>query len=182
MKRSKEENNPSSIKSKIIRNTSDRFKRGDLFFAYLLPFLPSSAKRFGIKILLLSGLFLLMALRLSAPERRALHIFEPEVIEPFNHLIYAIGMVETRGDTLAYNHTEQAAGLLQIRPVRIEDYNRRTGSRYSLDDMFSYEISRKIFLYYASLIGPYDLERITKNWNGSGPMTELYWKRVKKYL
>jgi hypothetical protein len=48
--------------------------------------------------------------------------------------------------------------------------------------MFNYENSRKVFLYFASLIGPYDIEKIAKAWNGSGPKTEYYWKRIKEYL
>jgi hypothetical protein len=51
-----------------------------------------------------------------------------------------------------------------------------------MSDLFNYDISEKIFLYYASLIGPYNFEKIAKNWNGSGPRTAYYWKRVKKYL
>jgi len=27
-----------------------------------------------------------------------------------------------------------------------------------------------------------NLEKISKAWNGSGPMTELYWLRIKEYL
>lgn len=133
------------------------------------------------KVLLFS-LFMLLALRVSAPERQSLYVFEPEQIEPFNDLIHAIGMVETRCDTLAYNSEEKAAGFFQIRPVRLEDYNRRTGSKYTLYDMFNFEISKKIFLYYASLTGPYNFEQIARNWNGSGPRTNAYWKSVKAYL
>ena len=77
---------------------------------------------------------------------------------------------------------EKAAGYFQIRPIRLADYNRRTGSKYKMKDMFSYEISEKIFLYFADQIGPYDFERIAKNWNGSGRMTINYWKRIKQYL
>ncbi len=133
-------------------------------------------------ILILAALFLFAVLPLSAPDVKPLYIFKPPVIEPFNDLINAIAMVETRGDTLAYNPVEKAAGLLQIRPVRVEDYNRRTGSQYTLEDMFSFEISRKVFLYYASQTGPYNFEKITRDWNGSGPRTMLYWNRVQKHL
>jgi hypothetical protein len=62
------------------------------------------------------------------------------------------------------------------------DYNIRTGSSYELADMFDYEISKEVFLYYASRTGPYNFEQIAKNWNGSGPGTIIYWERVKSYL
>jgi len=103
-------------------------------------------------------------------------------VEPFRSLIQAIGMVETQNDTLAYNPLEDAVGYFQIRPIRLLDYNSRTGSTYSMNDLFNYNISEKIFLYYAYAIGPNDLERIAKTWNGSGKSTIQYWEQVKRYL
>ena len=64
----------------------------------------------------------------------------------------------------------------------MKDYNRRTGSKYKMKDLFNYEISEKIFLYYAEQIGPHDFEKISRKWNGSGPRTIHYWKKVKKYI
>jgi hypothetical protein len=126
---------------------------------------------------------LLIVYRAFAPGSKTMVIIEaPPPYEPFKQLIYAIGRVETNFDTLAYNPVEKAAGYFQIRPIRINDYNKRTGSHYTTKDMFDYEISEKIFLYYASQIGPYKFEQIAKNWNGSGRKTIQYWKQVKKYL
>ena len=34
----------------------------------------------------------------------------------------------------------------------------------------------------ADISVPENLEKISKAWNGSGPMTELYWLRIKEYL
>jgi hypothetical protein len=127
-------------------------------------------------------LLLLFTFRVSAPIRESLIIIDSHPVEPYKKLIRAIGIVETRNDTLAYNAIEKAAGYFQIRPIRLEDYNRRTGSNYTMKDLFNYDISEKIFLYFADQIGPYDFERIAKKWNGSGHMTVNYWKRVKRYL
>ena len=131
---------------------------------------------------LLLLLFTFLTFQLSAPDIRTLVIPETAPVEPFDRLIHAIGMVEVKGDTTAYNETEQAAGFFQIRPVRLDDFNRRTGNKYTLNDMFDFNIARKVFLYYASQIGPYDYEKIARNWNGSGYKTRLYWNRVRKYL
>jgi hypothetical protein len=131
---------------------------------------------------LLIILLLLFAFRAVAPDQKALFITYQPAVEPFDRLVQAVIMVESKGDTMAYNMIEQAAGLFQIRPIRVLDYNMRTGSLYTLRDMFDYEISKKIFLYYASQIGPYNLERIAKNWNGSGVKTLDYWNRVRKHL
>jgi hypothetical protein len=91
-------------------------------------------------------------------------------------------MVETKGDTLAYNPEEEAAGYFQIRPIRLIDYNNRTGSSVKRQDLFSYETSYRIFLYFADLIGPYNMEQIARRWNGSGHQTISYWDRIKRYL
>lgn len=121
-------------------------------------------------------------IRVIAPKQKSLLIPEPFPIEPYKQLIYAVGMVEGMGDTTAYNELEMAAGYFQIRPIRLEDYNNRTGSQYTLNDMFNYEISEKVFLFFATQIGPYNIEKIAKNWNGSGAKTIEYWERIKEYL
>ena len=108
--------------------------------------------------------------------------FKLTPIEPYKQLLLARGMVETKRDTLAYNPVEEAAGYFQIRPIRLQDYNIRTGSAYTMKDLFNYEISEKIFLDFADLIGPYDFEQIARRWNGSGQLTIDYWKRIKEKL
>jgi hypothetical protein len=127
-------------------------------------------------------ILLLLTLKALAPDRKSLIVVDSEPVNPYKKLIYAIGMVETKGDTLAYNPVEHAVGYFQIRPVRLKDFNMRTGSKYTMKDLFNYKISEKIFLYYASQIGPNDFEKIARRWNGSGSRTFFYWKQVKKLL
>lgn len=135
-----------------------------------------------MKKLYLTLLFFSFALSAIAPNTDTLVIIDAPPAKPFSKLIYAVGMVEGMGDTTAYNPQEKAVGYFQIRPIRLLDYNRRTGSHYAMKDMYNYEISEKIFLYFASKTGPYNFEKIAKNWNGSGSKTAQYWKRVKQYL
>jgi hypothetical protein len=135
-----------------------------------------------IKKVILVSVLLMLAFKALAPERASVTIEVSGPVKPYERLIYAIGMVETRCDTLAYNPVEQAVGFFQIRPIRLADYNSRTGSRYRMKDLYNYKISEKIFLYYATQIGPYDFEKIARNWNGSGRKTYYYWNRVKKLL
>ena len=123
-----------------------------------------------------------LAFKVFAPTSESLIVVRNLPVQPYKNLIHAIGMVETQYDTLAYNPLEEAVGYFQIRPIRLEDYNSRTGSTYTRQDLFNYNISEKIFLYYATEIGPYDFERIAKTWNGSGKNTILYWDQVKKFL
>jgi hypothetical protein len=120
--------------------------------------------------------------RVIAPSQEYLVIKEMPPIEPFKKLMYAIGMVEVKGDTNAFNELEKAAGYFQIRPIRLDDFNIRTGNNYTMKDLFNYGISKEIFIYYATQIGPYDLEKIAKRWNGSGAKTFEYWERIKRFL
>lgn len=135
-----------------------------------------------LKKIIFVAVLLSFTFRVLAPSRATLTIAASQPVEPYRKLISAIGKVETNYDTLAYNPIEKAVGFFQIRPIRLEDYNKRTGNRYKLKDLYNYEVSEKIFLYYASEIGPYDFERIAKKWNGSGPKTHFYWKRVKMVI
>jgi hypothetical protein len=132
--------------------------------------------------LIFTLIFLLAGFRVVAPDSNCIVIPESPCVHPFSGLMYATAMVETMGNPFAYNVLENAAGIFQIRQVRVDEYNRLTGSKYLLKDMFDHTVSEKVFLYFASLAGPYDLEKIAKRWNGSGPRTEIYWKRIKEYL
>lgn len=138
-------------------------------------------KRFIKKIVSITFL-LALGFKVFAPTSGSLIVVRSLPVEPFKTLIHAIGMVETQFDTLAYNPLEEAVGYFQIRPIRLMDYNIRTGSNISMNDLYNYKISEKIFLYYATEIGPYNFERIAKSWNGSGESTILYWDQVKKFL
>jgi hypothetical protein len=135
-----------------------------------------------LRTIVFAAMLLPMSFEVFAPESHSLPVSYTSPLKPYQVLINAIGMVETGFDTLAYNAIEEAAGFFQIRPIRLLDYNRRTGSNYQMKDMFDYFIAEKIFLYYATGIGPYDFERIARSWNGSGPMTIEYWKKVKVFL
>jgi len=148
-----------------------------VFVYYIDIFLRRYLKRFFLAVLFIS-----FTLKVVAPAQKFILIYEPSPVTPFTALMNAIATVETMGNSNAYNEKEQAAGVFQIRQVRIDEYNRLTGNKYTLKDVFDREISEKIFLYFASRIGPYRIEKIARDWNGSGPKTELYWRKVKKYL
>ena len=157
-----------------VRDHVETFR---LFKGILAEFFSSGFRKFTIILVFIS-----IAACAFAPDNNSVFIAVPVKINPYRSLIYATAMVETVGNPLAYNELENAVGIFQIRQVRVDEYNRRTGSKYTLPDMFNYSISEEVFLYFASKVGPYDFERIAKSWNGSGPKTESYWKRIKVYL
>jgi hypothetical protein len=126
--------------------------------------------------------FLLFSARATAPDLGLVMIPAAEPDNGFDKLIKAVLQVECGGNYMAYNPEEEATGPLQIRPIRLNDYNRRTGSIHKLEECYDVEVSKKIFLYYARNTGYPNFEKIAKAWNGSGKQTIEYWKKVRKYL
>jgi len=129
----------------------------------------------------LAILFLLLTTKVIAPDIKTLVIVEARPVDIYERLMLAILEVESGGDTLAYNAFEDAYGPFQIRPIRLTDYNKRTGKRYRMRDCYTLSVSREVFLYYAKILGP-DYEIIAKRWNGSGEKTVLYWSKVRTVL
>jgi len=125
-------------------------------------------------------LFLLITIRAAAPGFSVAYILVSEPIYPYSRLIKAVVEVESKGDTLACDTIEKAFGAFQIRPIRLQDYNERTGKKYKMTDCFNFQISKEIFLFYARRFP--DDESIARNWNGSGESTLIYWEKVKSYL
>lgn len=118
----------------------------------------------------------------SSPERVELYIIAPQQINIYDRLIKALVYVECGDDHLKVG-THNDTGPFQITPIRLKDYNQKTINNYKLEDCFDYELSRRIFLYYAK--GSY--EQITRRWNG-GPKgmkkesTKKYWSKVKTLI
>lgn len=126
--------------------------------------------------------FSLLTIRAAAPDIKVAYIIVSETIDVYDRLIKAVVLVESFGDTMAFNILEEATGAFQIRPIRLLDYNQRTGNSYNIKDCYNYDISKKIFLYYAIQIGYPKYETIARSWNGSGDTTIDYWEKVKSYL
>lgn len=102
-------------------------------------------------------------------------------------LIEACIWVESRGDDLAYNAKENAAGCLQIRPILVREVNRLLGrNKYTLNDRWSRAKSIEMFNVIKSNINNPTDERIARTWNGgynfSKSSTDAYWQKVKNRL
>lgn len=100
-------------------------------------------------------------------------------------LIDAIIYVESRGDTLAYNALEDAAGCLQIRPIMVREVNRLLKvDSYKLVDRWSRAKSIEMFNVIRSHTKNPTNEKLARNWNGGWnghkkQSTQGYWERVK---
>jgi hypothetical protein len=132
-----------------------------------------------IFLLLIFGLLPCMA---YSPGYNVLYIAEAMPICPYDKIISIITFIESSNNPLAYNKTEKAVGLFQIRPIRLRDYNEKANKNYTLKDCFDPIISKKIFLFYARKYEPTDFEGISHEWNGKYGKTDKYWKKVKKRL
>ena len=125
-------------------------------------------------------IFILWFSQLTAPPSGGIAIEVSEGINPYKTIIHAIGEVESKHDTLAYNPGEGATGYFQIREIRLRDYNERTGECLTMTDMYDYHKAERVFLYYATQFRYDDYRSIARDWNKS--RTNRYWNRVKKHI
>lgn len=103
-------------------------------------------------------------------------------------LIDAIICVESRGNTLAHNISEDAVGCLQIRPIMLREVNRLLGfQKYKLNDRWNKTKSIEMFnVIKKHTIDPSN-EKLARNWNGGWngykkSSTLKYWHKVKAQL
>jgi len=118
------------------------------------------------------GAALLLA-AVALPAARAVEILQSPA-EPSDALWTAIVYEESGGDSTAYNTLEQAAGVVQIRPVCLNDINRiarikRLETRFALPDRFDPDKARRMWDLYLSYYG-HEYERET----GRPPTDEVY--------
>ena len=135
-------------------------------------------------------LFSMFLTVLSAPPNHSAVVFEAEVARPYEAIWTAICQVESSGDQFAVGDKHlkhHSYGISQIRLSRLDDFYRQTSIRYSETDMFCPVKSKQVFIHYAVQIGPYNYERIAREWN-SGPSgmkrksTLKYWQKIQREL
>lgn len=123
-----------------------------------------------------------------------------EVQRPDEILFNAIAQVESNGNPSKRNSAEDAVGIVQIRPIVIEDVNRINklegrSERFNLNDRYSVAKSRRMFDVYLTYYGgrlhrlgkPVTYQTLAKTWNGGPdgykkPAAETYWQKVKREL
>jgi len=114
--------------------------------------------------------------------------YDRPIVEPItiDTLLNAVMAVESNFDSMAYNSKENAAGVLQIRPIMVHEVNRLLGeNKYTLKDRWSKAKSIEMFNVIRSHTKNATDERIARNWNGGynghkKQSTLKYWQKVKK--
>ena len=105
---------------------------------------------------------------------------------PIDTLLNAVMAVESNFDSMAYNEKENAAGVLQIRPIMVREVNRLLGEdKYTLKDCWNKAKSIEMFNVIRSHLKGATDEKIARNWNGGWnghkkQSTIKYWVKVKK--
>lgn len=101
-------------------------------------------------------------------------------------LIEAFVYVESRGNVFAYNKHENAAGVLQIRPVMLNAVNRLSANHYYLKDRYDYNKSVQMWWLIMDKHNPeFDVRKACMIWNGRGKTGKgdyKYYKRIVKRL
>lgn len=139
------------------------------------------------KLILLLALFCSSLAGLSPTPAPVFYITEGVAIRPYEDIWQAVCIVESSNNPLAHNVKENAVGIAQIRQVRINDYNRRTGEHYKLKEMYDPAKAKSVFMYYAMEIGENNAEKIIRCWNGGENgmkkrSTKAYYYKVRRYL
>lgn len=141
-----------------------------------------------MKKLLILIILIIVGPSIYAPTERVIYIGSIPGINPYNELWEAVKFVETCNNPDTINAAEQAYGPGQIRQVKLDDFNEAQGTEhsaqgrkeYTLEDCMDEKIARDIFMWHCSRYN--DAETAARRWNGSGPMTDEYWKKIKVQL
>lgn len=118
---------------------------------------------------------------LTAPPNNSIVIFASERVNPYNAILKACYQIESSSGRDTLNVAENAVGGFGIRPIRLLDYNQRTGKHITLNDCYNYETSKMIFLYYVSQCDYRDIKGMAVAWNGVSKENK-YYAKIKKLL
>ena len=134
-----------------------------------------------MKKLLIVIILFFVWINLPSTGYKTFYIDRVESINPYKKLWSAVCQIESSNNPLAFSidvNGKPSIGIAQIQESRLKDFNKATGKKYIHSDCFNPDISKEIFMYYASG----DYEHCAKSWNGSGKMTEVYWEKLTKIL
>ena len=108
----------------------------------------------------------------------------------WNPVMEAIIHVESRGDAKAVSGN--SCGAMQITPILVRECNnilkkRKSKKRFTMQDRFSVQKSKEMFLLYQSYFNPKNnVEKAIRSWNGgmnySVKRTQRYYNKVMKNL
>lgn len=108
----------------------------------------------------------------------------------WTRVINAIIQVESKGNAKAVS--KDCVGVMQIRPLLVRDVNeylkmKGSSKRYTLNDRFSPEKSKEMFILYQKRYNPTNnVDKAIRIWNGGPYCSEVktngYLKKVKAHM
>ena len=134
-------------------------------------------------MLTLISILILFTLQLKAPADGRVVIIKDDPVRPYERASKAVDIVETNCDPFAIGDTTLQSwsyGIKQIRQIKLDWYNDRTGNQYTLKDCFDVSVSNEIFMYHMMQYN--DINLAIRRWNGSGKKTYKYLAKVSKHL
>ena len=122
--------------------------------------------------------------------------YEKEIFDHNNvsekEIISALMYVESNNNDSAYNASEDAVGILQIRQCMVDDVNRilrkqKSPVRFTYEDRWCRYKSINMFKVYCRYYNLTTAEEIARCWNGgprgiNNPATVIYWEKVKNKI
>ena len=122
--------------------------------------------------------------------------YEKEIFDHDNvsekEIISALMYVESNNNDSAYNASEDAVGILQIRQCMVDDVNRilrkqKSPVRFTYEDRWCRYKSINMFKVYCRYYNLTTAEEIARCWNGgprgiNNPATVIYWEKVKNKI
>jgi len=135
------------------------------------------------RMILIISILSIFILTAKGPDDNRLVIVQAEKIRPYEAVFNAVCKVESNNDPLAIGdkHLEEYSyGVAQIRQIKLDDYFRQTGIRYTTKDCYSESVSKEIFMHH--MMQYPNIEIGVRRWNGKLSLTDAYWKRIQKHL
>jgi len=128
-------------------------------------------------------IMILFAGPLKAPDSKSIAILEATPIRPYDAIFKAVCRIESNNNPFAVGDKHlkgYSYGIAQIRQIKLDDYFRLTGIRYTTDDMFDVVKAKEVFVHHMMQYN--DVDYAVKRWNGKGVTTLAYLEKVKRYL
>ena len=144
------------------------------------------------KMILIITVWGIVCLLVYAPESNIMVIVNSPTFQKSDPLLQAHIYKESRNDPDAYNETEEAAGILQIRPIMIREVNRiltlqKSKIRFTLADRYDPKKSVQVWYIVQDYWNPdYNPRIASRMWNGGTPrykkQSEEYYNQIKLLL
>jgi soluble lytic murein transglycosylase-like protein len=95
-------------------------------------------------------------------------------------LLKAVIYVESRGNPLAYNKKEKAAGIIQMRPVMVRHINRLSPEKFTLKDRYNPDKAIRMFHILMEKRNPsYNIDTACSLWNAGAIDADKLKPKVK---